>query len=467
MTMTLPRVRASRAAVLGLAVLAAACSDQGASPLDPTLPPSIAAPKAAVALLHCSASVRERSVSCSEAPAGGASRYVGGLQGMDVKLTSTNVAYNTATQIFSADLTVQNLLVQRMGSDGATVSGIQVFFSRGPVLTEGTGSVEVSNADGEGTFTSGGQPYFQYAGSLPYLGVSPAKRWEWSLPPSVVRFDFTLMVSAPIVPTVVFDMLVSGNRDIYRMGIDGQDLTRLTTNTGDDRDPTVARGKVVFTSHRDGNAELYRVNLKGGGETRLTTTTDNETSPALSPDGTQLAFVRNNASVLGKLWRASADATGAVQPTAGFGFSGDVETGPSWLGNGKLAFVSTTSGSADVYSLAVPGTTPVKMGSQLNDIGDVDPSWNQDGRLAFASSRSGGTDLYALSSGGTLSQLTTRAGSDSHPSWLADGRVVFSCHMGSPRGARICMVTPGAPGVITEITTPSPAERPVGVIDTL
>jgi hypothetical protein len=466
-TSTLLRARASRAAVFGLAVLAAACSDQSASPLDPAFPPPVLAPKSAVAMLHCSADVRAGSLSCSDAPDGGARRYVGGLQNVDVKLTSTNVAYDPASQIFSADLTVQNLLVQRMGSDGATVSGVTVFFNSGPVVTSGTGSVEVANADGQGTFTAGTQPYFLYAGSLPYQAVSAPKRWEWSMPATVVNFSFTLMVSAPLVPTVVFDMLVSGNRDIYRMGIDGQDLTRLTTSTGDDRDPTVARGKVVFTSHRHGNAELYRVDLKGGGEVRLTTTTDNETSPALSPDGTQLAFIRNNSSVLGKLWRSNADVTDAVQPTAGFGFSGDVETGPTWLGNGRLAFVSTTSGSADVWSLAVPGTAPVKMGSQLNDVGDVDPSWNQDGRLAFASSRSGGTDLYAISAEGTLSQLTTRAGSDSHPSWLADGRVLFSCHMGSPRGARICLVTPGTPGTFTEITTPGPAERPVAVIDAL
>ena len=467
MTSTLLRARATRAAVLGLAVLAAACSDQGASPLGPTVAPPLAAPKTALAMLHCQADVRAGSVTCSDASAGEARLYVGGQQNTDVKLTSDSVSYDAGTQIFRANLTVQNLLVQRMGSDGSTVSGIKVFFNNGPVLTGGTGSVEVNNADGVETFTAGSQEYFQYAGSLPYLGVTAPKRWEWHMPPTVQTFSFTLMVSAPLVPTVVFDMLVSGNRDIYRMGIDGQDLTRLTTNTGDDRDPTVARGKVVFTSHRDGNAELYRVNLKGGGETRLTTTTDNETSPALSPDGTRLAFIRNNSSVLGKLWTSHADsAMSARQATAGFGFSGDVETGPTWFGNAKLAFVSTTSGSADVYSL-VPGGSPVKMAGQLNDVGDVDPFWNQDGRLAFASSRSGGTDLYAISAEGTLSQLSTRTGSDSHPSWLADGRVLFSCHMGSPRGARICLVTPGTPGAFTEITTPGAAERPVAVVDAL
>jgi len=465
-TSTLPRARATRAAVLGLAVLAAACSDQG-SPLDPTIAPPTVEPKTAVAVLSCSADARAGTVTCADGSAGAARRYVGGQQNVNVKLTSTDVAYDAGTEIFSANITVQNLLVQRMGSDGATVSGVKVFFNSGPVLTKGTGSVEVNNADGVETFTSGLQDYFLYAGSLPYQAVSAPKRWEWKMPATVETFSFTLMVSAPVVPTIVFDMLVSGNRDIYRMGIDGQDLTRLTTSTGDDRDPTVAKGVVVFTSHRDGNAELYRVNLKGGGEARLTTTSDNETSPALSPDATRLAFIRNNASVLGKLWTSHVDSTmSATQATAGFGFSGDVETGPSWFGNGKLAFVSTTAGSADVYSLTLGGT-PVKMGSQQNDVGDVDPFWNQDGRLAFASSRSGGTDLYAISTAGALSQLTTRTGSDSHPSWLADGRVLFSCHMGSPRGARICLVTPGTPGVSTEITTPSAAERPVAVVDAL
>ncbi|HEU4453245.1 MAG TPA: hypothetical protein VFR81_09300, partial [Longimicrobium sp.] len=418
MTMSLLRARAPRAAVLALAVLAAACSDQGSSPLTPGLPPTLAPPKgAALALLRCSASVRSRALSCADASssAGGARFAVIGGQNVNVKLTSTNVVYDSVAGIFSADLTVQNLLVQRMGSDGATVSGVRVFFHSGPVLTSGTGSVEVANPDGVETFTASSQPYFQYDGALPYLAVSAAKRWEWSLPKTAGSFDFLLLVSAPLVPTVVFDMLVSGNRDIYRMGIDGNDLTRLTDNTGDDRDPTVAEGSVVFTSYRHGNAELYRVSLKAlnVGETRLTTTTDNETSPALSPDGTRLAFIRSNASVLGKLWLAASDATGATQPTSSFGFSGDVETGPSWFSAAKLTFVSTTAGSADLYNLLVPGS-PTKAPHQMNDIGDVDPAWNPDGRLAFASSRSGGTDLYAISAGGELSQLTSRTGSDSH-----------------------------------------------------
>src|SRR6266566_7889058 len=89
-------------------------------------------------------------------------------------------------------------------------------------------------------------------------------------------------------PTIVFDWLRNGNRDIYRAALDGKDTVRLTSDPGDDQHPTERAGTVVFTSYRDGNGELYAVPATGGAERRLTTSTEfNETQPALSPDGTK------------------------------------------------------------------------------------------------------------------------------------------------------------------------------------
>src|SRR5690606_12270056 len=95
-----------------------------------------------------------------------------------------------------------------------------------------------------------------------------------------------------VPPMILFDMVVDGNRDLYRGALDGRDLERLTTNAAADYDPTVAGDLVVFVSERDGNKELYSLNLSGGEEKRLTRTAVSDVYPALSPDGKYLAFVR-------------------------------------------------------------------------------------------------------------------------------------------------------------------------------
>jgi len=80
-----------------------------------------------------------------------------------------------------------------------------------------------------------------------------------------------------IPPTVYFDAVAAGNRDIYSVSLDGRELTRRTTSAADDAQPTVAASAIVFVSSRDGNRELYSMpTVVGGAEQRLTTTAANE-----------------------------------------------------------------------------------------------------------------------------------------------------------------------------------------------
>ena len=120
-------------------------------------------------------------------------------------------------------------------------------------------------------------------------------------------------ITAP--PVVVFDRVVSGNRDIWRVDLDGQNLAQLTSDPGEDQDPTVAAGKMVWVSYRVGNGELYSMPFAGGTTTRLTTNTVSESTPALSPDGTKLAYTTESGGAT-KVFAGNADATGATRPRA-------------------------------------------------------------------------------------------------------------------------------------------------------
>lgn len=230
-----------------------------------------------------------------------------------------------------------------------------------------------------------------------------------------------LQVKTP--PTVVFDMVVAGNRDVYRVALDGGDFARLTAHAAEDSEPTVAAGTVVFVSTRAENAELFSIPLAGGAETRLTNTTRAEASPALSLDGQRLAFTADGAGTGRKVWTAKANGADAALAAPGFTVSG--EAGPAWSPAGdRLAFVAPAEGLPDVYRV-VPWGEPEKL---VDGPGaDLDPAWSPDGqRVAFASTRQGGTDLYLVRvSDGALTHLTTRAGNEGEPTWTPDGRLVY------------------------------------------
>lgn len=423
--------RAALHAAFACVLVLSACSDgPSAGPTEPVLPAPT--PAQDVQAVRCEADVGAETVVCDPyagPSASGAPRAILGGQGVNVRVTSSNVQYDSVTRVFGMDVTVQNLLVQKMGTaDGTTVSGVTVFFQSGPNVTGAAlGTAEVRNAQ-YGIFTSGApQPYFHWNEVLALNAVSTAKRWEFDVSSAATRFQFVVLVRTELLPVVLFDRSVSGNRDIYRVALDGSDLVRMTTATGDDVNATVGGNLVIFTSYRTGNAELWSMPLAGGAETRLTSTTASETDPALSADGTRLAYVTNAQFGTGKVWTASPTMAGAARATpVGFGLDGAPEMGPAWAPTGNhLALVGTGSGSPDVYNYLMPGTPQLVAGHA--DFSEVDPAWNLTGtHLVYVSTRTGGGDLYLHRvSDGQTTQLTTQAGADAAPTWLRDGRIVY------------------------------------------
>lgn len=230
-------------------------------------------------------------------------------------------------------------------------------------------------------------------------------------------------VAAP--PSIVFDLLRSGNRDIWRVALDGEDLVRLTDDPGDDQDPTAAGGRVVFVSYRAGNGELYSVGMGGGVATRLTTTPKAELSPSLRPDNQRLAFTYES-GIVAKMWLSDGSGKNLQAGAPGFGFDGAIEASPTWAPTGnRLAFVSTAAGSADIYEVTVGGTPTLLIG---NPGPDVEPSWSPDGaHLAYVSAVGDDAEifLYRFADRATL-RVTNRAGTDAQPTWTADGRLVWT-----------------------------------------
>jgi hypothetical protein len=196
---------AQRAGILFSLLALAACNERGA-PLAPETTPE--QPALEVAQIKCTASVKSLSVSCGHPDLGGARGLVVGGQNVYVKLTSSNLAYDSGTGVFAFDVTVQNLIPQAMATtDGATgtANGVRVFFMQQPVVTAGSGSIAISNPDGTEAYTSGSDPYYQYAGTdlgadgiLATSETSGAKNWILDVPSTVETFSFFLMVATDV-----------------------------------------------------------------------------------------------------------------------------------------------------------------------------------------------------------------------------------------------------------------------------
>jgi TolB protein len=288
----------------------------------------------------------------------------------------------------------------RLSFDGVPFDPSQVTWSVSP-----EGAVE---------FTAPDSVTFLDAGNLTFTAVTVEE-----------RLDFLVPVPPP--PTIVFDLLRNGNRDIYRAALDGGDTLRLTTSPADDSDPSAVGNTIIFVSYRDGNGELYATTLDGAPAERLTFTDVSEAAPDLSPDGAHVAYTRSEAGVP-KLWLSASDGSAAQRLTGSFGFAGSIEASPSWAPDGnRIAFVSTHPGSADLF---VHTMSPADFSVLVPDSAgraEVEPAWSPDGAwVAFATDRPGDTEIYLLAIGtGALTRVTERVGADGQPTWTGDDRLVF------------------------------------------
>ncbi len=88
---------------------------------------------------------------------------------------------------------------------------------------------------------------------------------------------------------VVYTLMPAGGLpQIRSVGLAGQDDRPITTAPGGNQSPAISRDgrKIAFVSNRDGNQEIYLSDLAGGAPRRLTQTKERESSPRFLPDGT-------------------------------------------------------------------------------------------------------------------------------------------------------------------------------------
>ena len=84
---------------------------------------------------------------------------------------------------------------------------------------------------------------------------------------------------------VAFARNVGGNSEIFVMNADGTQVTNLTNDPAQDRNPAWSPDgtRIAFDTDRDGNREIYLMDPDGGNLVNLTRNPAPDYSPSWSP----------------------------------------------------------------------------------------------------------------------------------------------------------------------------------------
>jgi hypothetical protein len=264
------RGRIMTAAMLGIAAVAACSDQQPVASREPALPAD------GLQAFDCVATVSGAgSVSCTpSAPSTArASGVYLGTQNVYVKLTSSNNSYDAALDVYSFDVTVQNLMNEAIGTpDGVTpdAEGIRVFFVEEPAGVGGT--VSVMEPSGTAFFTTANQAYHTYSEILDKDEVSAPKTWKFSVPDGVTSFTFRVLMETDVqYKLVINEVLVNPAGTTIETAGDWVEIFNAGTR------PVDLQGLVVADSAASGRRPYHLVNssvvVPSGGYVVLGTTT--------------------------------------------------------------------------------------------------------------------------------------------------------------------------------------------------
>jgi Tol biopolymer transport system component len=225
-----------------------------------------------------------------------------------------------------------------------------------------------------------------------------------------------------------------GAADVFIVASTGGAARRVTF---DEADLTgvdwTARGRaLVFSSDRAGGYSLWRVGVEGGEPQLVAGGAARLKHPVSARAVDRVAYESWNYEI--NLWEvALAGQVGRGRPV--------VATSELWNlypqlspDGSKLAYVSTQSGTHELWLAAGDGSSPRQLtafGSEVRALARGTsvrpPRWSPDGRrIVFAAQRAARVDLYVFDVGtGTLTAMTADDAIEASPSWSSDSRRVY------------------------------------------
>ncbi len=226
---------------------------------------------------------------------------------------------------------------------------------------------------------------------------------------------------------LVFDSNRSGNQDIYKIPVGGEELEKLTIHPSDDFIPSWSPdGKeIVFYSFRKGNRDIHLMTADGRSIRQLTDDPAQERYPDWSPDGKHLVFQsdKTGRQELFVFSRLKEDTAWGVPKQLTFDGGGT----PRWSPDGSLIAYASDTG---LLVISPEGGEPRILVSS-HDPANVPvprfPEWSRDGRVVYykASDAEGHSSFWSVPALGGKPKLLVRFDSPSRksirPEFSTDG----------------------------------------------
>jgi len=163
---------------------------------------------------------------------------------------------------------------------------------------------------------------------------------------------------------------------IFMTDLDGSNIHRLTHSGSIDVEAKVnpkSGTEIVFVSGRGGMPQLYRMSIDGTDVSRLTTGEGEAVNPSWNPDGQHVAFAWTRGFEPGNynIFIMDVATRDVVQLTHGAGRNEN----PVWAPDGvHLVFSSTRGGRTQIYTMLADGTQVQQLTTQGNN---EKPVWSK------------------------------------------------------------------------------------------
>ena len=230
-------------------------------------------------------------------------------------------------------------------------------------------------------------------------------------------------------PTIAFSASgFDGNPEIYLVRGSARDLTRLTSDPAYDLWPALSPdgSEVAFVSTRDGDPDVYVLRVDDPGSIRqLTDEPGNDFAPAWSPDGTKIAFTSVRAGNA-DIWTLDVNG-GDLSNLTARSLADDSE--PTWSPDGtSIAFARSRGGIGTIWIVPAPGGHPSRL-TPGSVRWATRPQWSQDGTgICFDGFAQGAirSDIFTIRPDGTgLVRVTSDPSAESYCHWFDHDRYLW------------------------------------------